>query len=78
MNAQSSRQKYCGGACRKAHYMAQFAGVELDHENEIVVKDLEECPRRARIARIVEAWEYGQPRATKPEWMNPADRRHWR
>lgn len=55
--------------------MAQFTAVELDYEGEIVVHDLEESPRRARM---VEAWEYGQPPATKAEWINPVNRRHWR
>lgn len=54
--------------------MARYQG-ELDAEGEIPVADLEDCPRRARIARMVEAWEYGQPPATKPEWINPEDRR---
>jgi hypothetical protein len=78
MDAKSGRQKFCGGACRKAHHMAQFAAVELDYEGEIVVNELEESPRRLAVAKLFDRFDSGGgvfDHFEPPRWINSADKR---
>ena len=71
-------QLYCGKVCRAAAFKARHAGyAQLDAEGEIVVNDLETCPRRLAVAKLFDRFEgTGFFSESAPvEWMNPADRR---
>jgi hypothetical protein len=79
MVASSARQKYCSGSCRKAHHLAQYQG-ELDGDGEIPVVDIDQAPRRLAVAKLFDRFDCGGAfdHFTPLQWVNPADRRHWR
>jgi hypothetical protein len=76
-----SRQKYCGVPCRVGAFKAKEAAtVEGDDVAEIEVRDLDDAPRRARIARLFAIYNGDggdgfAPAFTPTRFANPADRR---
>lgn len=59
--------------------MAQYQG-ELDGDGEIQVAELEDAPRRLRVAKLFDRFEGGGAfdHFEAPAWINPADRRESR
>ena len=71
-------QKFCIPKCRAAAFKARQVGNEqLDEAGEIVVNDLEACPRRFRVAKLFDKFECAGnfDHFAPAQWMNPADRR---
>jgi hypothetical protein len=60
--------------------MEKYVADELDFEGEIVVSDLEKSPRRLAVAKLFDRFDCGGAfdQFAPPQWINPADRRHWR
>lgn len=74
-------QLYCGKVCRTAAFKARHAdNVKLDAEGEIEVAQLEASPRRLAVAKLFDRFDGGGmfDHFTPLQWVNPADRRHWR
>ena len=64
--------------------MAKYHADALDAEGEIMVRELEELPRRLAVARLLDRYEGGAvfggtfSQYTPAQWVNRADRRYWR
>lgn len=80
--------KFCGPNCSARWHDNMRRNAEpvdelddVDDEDEVVVLELQDCPRRARVARL-SALHLGEdllpPVTTELQWINPADRRFGR
>lgn len=69
------KRKYCSSSCRIEHFKSKH-----EQETEIPVVDIDEAPRRLAVAKLFDRFEGGGAfdHFEPPQWMNPADRRHWR
>ena len=81
LKASGHRRKYCSNSClRRAFPQRHPDDGECEIDGSIKVRDLDECPRRLRVARLA-AWY--SPDALPEEfvtvvparWSNPADKR---
>lgn len=71
-NAGSTRMRYCSGACRTRAFKARHGG-KLGDDGEIIVADLEESPRRLRVAKAFDYYGGGGAfeHVTPPRWLSP-------
>ena len=78
----NARQRFCCNSCKRKAFHAHHADeTELDADGEIAIRDLEQCERRLRIARLFLGRNHpGLPPAPVAtlRWANPADKRHSR
>lgn len=67
-------RKFCCNRCRRIDFRRRHAdGTPLDAEGEILVRDLEDCPRRLRLARFVDKFEGGRvfyQGPLRPTWLS--------
>lgn len=64
----------CSPRCRKAAVTEKERDTPLDADGEILVRDLEECPRRLKLARFVDRFEGGHifyQGPLQPTWLSP-------
>lgn len=64
----------CRKAAVKAKQRATADNTPLDAEGEILVRDLEECPRRLKLARFIDRFEGGMTYyqgPLRPVWLSP-------
>jgi endogenous inhibitor of DNA gyrase (YacG/DUF329 family) len=68
-------RKFCGSKCRRIDFKRRHADeATLEFDGEILVRDLEECPRRLRLARFIDRFEGGRifcQGAVRPIWISP-------
>lgn len=69
------QRKFCSNRCRRADFKRRHCDeTPLDAEGEILVRDLEDCPRRLRLARLVDRFEGGRvfhQGLVHPTWLSP-------
>lgn len=69
------QRKFCGNRCRRIDFKRRHADeTPLDAEGEILVRDLEDCPRRLKLARFVDRFEGGRvfyQGPLRPTWLSP-------
>lgn len=73
---EGNRQTTCSVRCRKRVRVRRHAceATPLDAEGEILVRDLENCPRRLRLAKFVDRFEGGlifYRGPVRPTWLSP-------
>lgn len=73
------RQKFCGVSCRVGAFKAKHAPADGDN-SEIEIRDLDDAPRRLRVARLFALYdgcadEYLAPAFTPTRFANPNDKR---
>lgn len=66
---------FCSQKCRRADFRRRHTDeTPLDADGEILVRELEDCPRRLKLARLMDRFEGGllfYQGPSRPTWLSP-------